>query len=202
MDDKAIGELTQAVLERIFIPLEASARHVHLTREQCMALFGSDLTPKRPLSQPGQFLSEQRVALIGPKGRIENVAVLGPVRKSAQVEVSLTDSRALGIDAPIRLSGDTKNTPGMLLEGSRGRIAVQEGVIVAKRHLHLTPLDAARFGVKDGQSVRLQAETARPTVFCDTVVRVSEHFSTAAHLDIDEANACGLKAGELGRIVP
>lgn len=202
MDDKAIRALTQAVLERIFIPLEASARHVHLTCEQCLTLFGSDLTPKRPLSQPGQFLSEQRVTLIGSKGRIENVAVLGPVRKSAQVEVSLTDSRALGIDAPIRLSGDTKNTPGILLEGSRGRIAVQEGVIVAKRHLHLTPCDAARFGVKDGQSIRLQTETARPTVFCDCVVRVSEHFATAAHLDIDEANACGLKTGELGRIVP
>lgn len=202
MDDKAIQTLTQAVLERIFIPLEASARHVHLTREQCLTLFGSELTIKRPLSQPGQFLSEQRVTIVGAKGRLENVAVLGPVRKSAQVEISLTDSRALGIDAPIRLSGDTKNTPGIVLEGPNGRIAVQEGVIIAKRHLHLTPLDAQRFGVTDGQSVRLQTLSDRPTVFCDTVVRVSDRFSTAAHLDFDEANACALKAGDLGRIVP
>lgn len=202
MEQSEIQALTNAVVERIFVPLEASGRHVHLTRAQCQALFGTNLTPARPLSQPGQFLAEQRVTVIGPKGRFENVAVLGPARSEAQVEISMTDSRALGLTPPIRLSGDAKNTPGIILEGLHGRIGLPEGVIIAKRHLHLTRADAARFGVTDKQVVRLQTFTARPTVYDDVIVRVSDKFALAAHLDYDEANACGMEKGDLGRILP
>lgn len=202
MDNDNIQALTSAILERIFVPLEASARHVHLTEEQCLALFGCTLSPERPLSQPGQFLSKQRLTVIGPKGRFERVAVLGPARKEAQVELSMTDSRFLGLTPPIRQSGDVKNTPGIILEGPKGRIGIRQGVIIAQRHLHLTPEDAARFGVTDKQVVRLQTYTCRPVLFQDVMVRVRPDFATAAHLDFDEANACGLKNGDLGRILP
>lgn len=202
MEQSHIQTLAEAVMGRIFIPLEASGRHVHLTSQQCHALFGSDLTPQRPLSQPGQYLSKQRVTLIGPKGRFENVAVLGPARKDAQVEISLTDSKALGLTPPIRQSGHVEETPGIILEGPHGRIGLQSGVIIAQRHLHLTPEAAKLFSVKDKQVVQLQTYTARPTLFQQVVVRVSPDFSNAAHLDFDEANACGMKNGDLGRIVP
>lgn len=202
MDNEHVKRLTEAVLHRIFIPLEASARHVHLTKEQCHTLFGCDLQPERPLSQPGQYLSKQRLTIIGPKGRFERVAVLGPVRKEAQVEISMTDSRTLGLTAPIRLSGNINDTPGIILEGSNGRIGLPQGVIIAQRHLHLTPEDAARFGVQDKQTVQLQTYTCRPVLFQDVIVRVSDQFSTAAHLDFDEANACGMKNGDFGRIIP
>lgn len=202
MDNEQVKALTDAVLHRIFIPLESSARHVHLTQEQCQTLFGCDLQPERPLSQPGQYLSKQRLTIIGPKGRFEKVAVLGPARKEAQVEISMTDSRALGLNAPIRLSGDVTDTPGIILEGPNGRIGLSQGVIIAQRHLHLTPEDAARFHVRDGQGVQLQTYTCRPLLFQDVIVRVSDRFSTAAHLDFDEANACGMKNGDWGRIIP
>lgn len=202
MEKSDVQALTEAILEKIFIPLEASGRHVHLTAQQCQALFGEPLTPQRPLSQPGQYLARQRLTLIGPKGRFENVAVLGPVRREAQVEISMTDSRTLGLDAPIRLSGDVKESPGIILEGPQGRIGLPSGVIIAQRHLHLTPADAARFHVQDGQAVTLQTFTQRPTLFQDVIVRVSPQFATAAHLDFDEANACGMVTGDLGRIVP
>lgn len=202
MSDSHIHKLAEAVLGRIFVPLEASARHVHLTEQQCMTLFGEELIPDRPLSQPGQYLSKQRVSVIGPNGRFDRVAVLGPARKEAQVEISLTDSKTLGVTPPLRQSGDVKNTPGIILEGPKGRIGIQNGVIIAQRHLHLTPEAAALFAVKDNQIVKLQTYTARPTVFQNVVVRVSPSFSNAAHLDFDEANACGMKNGDLGRIVP
>lgn len=202
MEQVQLDALTDAVIQRIFIPLEASGRHVHLTQEQCRQLFGRDLTEKRPLSQPGQYLSEQRVSLIGPKGRFDNVAVLGPVRAEAQVEISLTDSRVLGLTPPIRLSGHTEGSPGIVIEGSCGRIELRQGVIIAQRHLHLTPEDGHRFGVQDRQTVQLQTFTSRPTVFQDVIVRISDRFATAAHLDYDEANACGLRCGDLGRLIP
>lgn len=202
MEQVQLDALTNAVIHRIFIPLEASGRHVHLTREQCLQLFGRELTEKRPLSQPGQYLSEQRVSLIGPKGRFDNVAVLGPARAEAQVEISLTDSRVLGLTPPIRLSGHTEGSPGIIIEGSCGRIELRQGVIVAQRHLHLTPEDGRRFGVQDKQTVQLQTFTSRPTVFQDVIVRISDRFATAAHLDYDEANACGLRCGDLGRLIP
>ena len=202
MDKDGIQALTEAVLGRLFVPLEASGRHVHITKEQAMALFGHPLTEKRPLSQPGQFLSNERVTVQGPKGKLEHVAVLGPERKEGQVEVSLTDARVLGVDAPVRMSGDVSGTPGAVLIGPRGRVELAQGVIAAQRHIHLTPEDASRFGVRDKQVVRLQTFTERPLVFDDVAVRVSPKFAAAVHLDYDEANACGFRNGDFGRILP
>ena len=197
-----LDALVQSVAKRLFVELEASGRHVHVTKEQALTLFGHPLTPKRPLSQPGQYLAEERVTVIGPKGEFENVAVLGPERKEAQVEISLTDGRTLGIDPPVRLSGDVAGSPGAVLVGSRGRVELTQGVVAAQRHIHLTPEDAARFGVRDKQVVKLQALTDRPLTFSDVAVRVSPEFASFAHLDYDEANACGFRKGDLGRIVP
>lgn len=195
-------QLTQAVLQNIFVELEASGRHVHVTKEQAQTLFGHGLTPKRPLSQPGQYLSNERVTVIGPKGEFKNVAVLGPERKEAQVEISLTDGKTLGLTPPVKLSGDVTDSPGATLVGPMGRVELSRGVIAARRHIHMTPADAAHFGVKDKQVVRLQTFTCRPAVFGDTVVRVSPDFATYVHLDYDEANACGFRPGDLGRILP
>ena len=193
--------LVDRVLKNIFIELEASGRHVHVNREQAMALFGHPLTAKRPLSQPGQYLANERLTVKGPKGEFRNVAVLGPERKEAQVEISLTDGRTLGITPPVRLSGDVKDSPGAVLETDMGRVALSSGVICAQRHIHITPEDAEKFGVRDKDVVKLQVFTGRPLVFEDVAVRVSEKFATFAHLDYDEANACGFESGDLGRIL-
>ena len=194
--------IARQVLDRIFIEMEASGRHVHVTEAQAQVLFGHKLTPKRELSQPGQYLANERVTVIGPKGELANVAVLGPERKAGQVELSMTDSRTLGIDAPIRLSGDIANSPGATLRGDKGQVVLREGTIIAKRHIHITPADAANMGVADKQVVRLQTYTDRPLVFDDVVVRVNPNFQTRVHLDYDEANACGFQKGDLGRILP
>ena len=195
-------ELTEQVMRRLFVELEASARHVHLTKEQTLRLFGHDLTPERPLSQPGQFLARERVTVVGPKGEFRNVAVLGPARKEAQVEVSMTDARVLGLQPPIRESGNVAGSPGAVIKSEKGQITIESGVIIAQRHLHLTPEDAARFAVEDRQVVRLQVFTRRPLIFQDVLVRVRPDFATRAHLDFDEANGCGLQPGDLGRILP
>lgn len=197
-----LERITEKVIKGIFVELEASGRHVHVNKEQAQALFGHDLTPSRPLSQPGQFLAQERLTVKGPKGEFQNVAVLGPARGKAQVEISLTDGKTLGIQPPVRLSGDVKGTPGAELIGPKGRITIQEGVIAAKRHIHMTPEDAKHFGVQDQQTVRLQTFTQRPVVFEELVVRVSPDFATYVHLDYDEANACGFQKGDLGRIIP
>ncbi len=197
-----LDALVQSVVKRLFVELEASGRHVHVTKEQALTLFGHPLTPKRPLSQPGQYLAQERVTVIGPKGEFANVAVLGPERKEAQVEISLTDGRTLGIEPPVRLSGDVAGSPGAVLAGPRGRVELTQGVVAAQRHIHLTPEDAVRFGVRDKQVVKLQALTDRPLTFSDVAVRVSPEFASFAHLDYDEANACGFRKGDLGRIVP
>ena len=202
MQEKELQALADAVMGRIFVPMEASGRHVHVTKEQALILFGHPLTPKRPLSQPGQYLSNERVNVIGPKGSFENVAVLGPERKEAQVEISLTDGRTLGIDAPIRQSGSVAGTPGAVLVGSQGQVTLTQGVMAAQRHIHLTPEDGRKFGVKDKQIVRLQAFTHRPVVFEDVLVRIHPDYAAAVHLDYDEANACGFQNGDLGRILP
>ena len=194
--------LVTQVLGNIFVELEASGRHVHVTREQSLVLFGHSLTPKRPLSQPGQFLANERVTVIGPKGEFQNVAVLGPERKEAQVEISLTDGRTLGIDPPVRLSGHVKDTPGVKLVGPCGTVELEQGVIAAQRHIHMSPADAERMGVKDKQVVRLQTFTSRPVIFDELVVRVHPIFQTSVHLDYDEANACGFRNGDLGRLLP
>ncbi len=196
-----LDKLTREILGRIFVELEASGRHVHVTKAQAQTLFGHGLTPKRPLSQPGQYLANERVTVRGPKGEFENVAVLGPEREAGQVEISLTDARALGVTPPVRLSGDVADSPGAVLIGPKGQVILTEGVIAAQRHIHMTPEDAARFGVADRQVVRLQACTERPLVFWDVAVRVSPKFATFVHLDYDEANACGFRPGDLGRIL-
>ena len=200
MEAQQIQQLVDAVVGSLFVELEASGRHVHVTKEQAITLFGHPLTPERPLSQPGQYLAQERVTVKGPKGEFQNVAVLGPARGKAQVEISLTDGKTLGILPPVRLSGDVANSPGAELIGPMGRITISEGVIAAKRHIHMTPEDAKHFGVKDKQIVRLQTFTDRPVVFEDVAVRVSPDFETFVNLDYDEANACGFQKGDLGRI--
>ena len=201
MNERKLDALAEAVLGRLFVPVEASGRHVHVTGEQARALFGHDLTEDRPLSQPGQFLARERVTVVGPKGEFQNVAVLGPERKEGQVEISMTDGRVLGIEAPVRLSGDVAGTPGAELVGPQGRVRLERGVIVAQRHIHMTPEKARLMGVADGQKVRLQVYTPRPLIFGDVVVRVRPEFADFVHLDYDEANACGFQPGSLGRIL-
>ena len=201
MSDQELQAVAEKVLQRIFIQLEASGRHVHVTKEQALQLFGHSLTPDRPLSQPGQYLARERVSVIGPKGRFDNVAVLGPERKEAQVEVSLTDARQLGINPPVRASGSVDGSPGVQILGPLGTISLAQGVIAAQRHIHMTPEDAARMGVKDKQIVKLQVYTGRPLVFEDVLVRVHKDYATFVHLDYDEANACGFQKGDLGRIL-
>ena len=201
MNHQNIQAIVEAVAGQLFVELEASGRHVHVTKEQAAVLFGHPLTPKRPLSQPGQYLANERLTVVGPKGEFANVAVLGPERKEAQVEVSLTDARTLGVDVPVRLSGDVKNSPGILLRGEKGCVTLSQGVIAAQRHIHLTPEDARKFGVQDKQTVKLRTFTERPVVFDDVAVRVSPEFASYVHLDYDEANACGFRQGDLGRIL-
>ena len=200
--EQRIQSLVEAVAGRIFVPLEASGRHVHITKTQAELLFGHGLTAKRPLSQPGQFLCNERVTVVGPKGEFRNVAVLGPERKEAQVEVSLTDGRTLGVNPPVRASGTVKDSPGAVLRGPCGEVTLNEGVIAAQRHIHLSPEDARRFGVRDKQVVKLRTLTARPCIYEDVVVRVSADFAPAVHLDYDESNACGFTPGDYGRILP
>ncbi len=185
------------------ILVEMSARHVHLTTEAVELLFGKGavLTPKRPLSQPGQFLSEERVELIGPKKSIANVSVLGPVRSKNQVELSLTDARALGVDAPIRMSGDVAGSGSITVKGPCGELVLSEGAIAAKRHIHLTPETAAMLGIKDGQVVSVKLAGERAVTFGETVIRVSEKFADAMHIDTDEANAVALPREAYGEIV-
>ena len=200
MDD-LVTRITEALQSRLFVELEASGRHVHLTKEAAMALFGHGLTEKRPLSQPGQFVCNERVSIITPKGRFDRVAVLGPERSECQVELSKTDCVTLGIQAPVRQSGKTEGTGGILIENGDRRLTLTSGVIIAQRHIPMTPEDAALRGLHDGAVVRLKALTERPVTFEEVVVRVSPKFRTYAHLDYDEANACGFRAGDLGMIV-
>ena len=197
-----IDTLAEAVLAQLFVPVEASGRHVHVTEAQAKTLFGHGLTPCRPLSQPGQFLSKERVSIIGPKGEFQNVAVLGPARKEAQVEISLTDGKVLGITPPVRPSGDTADSPGATLAGPHGQITLHQGVMAAQRHIHLSPAEGQHFGVSDKQIVKLQVFGNRPVIFEDVLVRIHPEYRAAAHLDYDEANACGFQKSGFGRILP
>ena len=175
------------------ILVETSARHVHLTREHIEVLFGKgyELTVKKMLSQPGQFASNERVEVVGPKKSIPGVSILGPARSADQVEVSFTDARTLGLSAPVRESGDIAGSAPCKLVGPCGELELSEGVIVAKRHIHLTPEDAAEYGVEDKQivSVAIDSGLGRKTVFDDVVVRVSKSYAAAMHIDTDESNA-------------
>ena len=175
------------------VPAEVSARHVHLDKTALEELFGkgSSLTPKRPLSQPGQFLSEERVKLVTEKGEIANVAVLGPVREHTQVELSFTDAKQLGITPPLRLSGDLSGAGDVIIVGPAGVINAKGSVIAAKAHVHMTKKDAARFGVSDGERVCARLDGARSVTYNDVTVRVSDASALALHIDYDEANAAG-----------
>ena len=172
--------------------VETSARHVHVSPADLETLFGkgAKLTVKKMLSQPGQFACEERVTIVGPRRSIPNVSILGPVRAKTQVEVSATDARNLGIDIVIRESGDIAETPGCKLIGQNGEIELSEGVIVAKRHIHLTPKDAEEMGLKDKQVVSVKIDNdQRSIIFGDVVIRVREDFAVAMHIDTDESNA-------------
>lgn len=187
-----------AVKERPAIPVAVSARHVHLTQEHVEALFGegATLTVDKEISQPGQFAAVQRVALVGPKGRIERVRVIGPVRSRTQVEIARTDEFALGLDAPIRGSGSLDNTPGIRLEGDAGAVTLTEGVICSQRHIHMTPDDAEAFGVAHKEIVEVGLESdGRDLVFGDVLVRVSPKYRLELHLDTDEGNAAEVGRG-------
>jgi acetate kinase len=182
--------------------VEVSAHHVHLTQEHVEALFGKghQLTPHSDLSQPGQFACKEQVALVGPKGRIDRVRVLGPARKITQVEISMTEQFKLGVHPPIRESGDIKDTPGCTLEGTVGSVKLEQGVICACRHIHMTPEDALRYGVRDRSVVRVRVAGDRELVFGDVLVRISPDFRLAMHLDTDEANAANLETGAQGYV--
>ena len=185
------------------IPVAISARHVHLRQATLDALFGSGhvLRVKCPLSQPGQFAAEETVCLRGPRGLLEHVRVLGPPRDADQVELSRSDEIALGIDAPLRVSGDLGSTPGIDVEGPAGRVHLHRGVVMPVRHIHMSPQDALRFGVSDRERVDVAIDSdGRDLVFGDVVVRVSPAFRLELHLDTDEGNAAGVVPGTLARL--
>ncbi|MGI6696312.1 MAG: PduL/EutD family phosphate acyltransferase [Christensenellales bacterium] len=183
--------------------VETSARHAHLSDKDLETLFGkgAQLTMRKELSQPNQFASNERVTLVGPKGEMK-VSILGPTRKSTQVEISLTDARTLGLTAPVRESGDTDGSAPCKLIGPAGELELSEGVIVAKRHVHATPEDAEKMGVKDKDVVYVKVETdGRSLIFGDTVVRVSPTYALAMHIDTDESNAAGASGEVYGEII-
>lgn len=209
MDSTLVDSIVKEVLSRLninnesLIEVEASGRHVHLSRRDVELLFGEgySLTHAKDLSQPGQFACKERVTITGPKGSIKNVVILGPERKDTQIEISLTDALSLGIKAPIRESGKIDNTPGITISSPKASINVDRGVIVAKRHIHITPEDASKYGVRDKQIVKVEVYGERPLIFEDTIIRVSPNYRTYMHIDYDEANACGHKKGVLCKIL-
>lgn len=189
-------------MSKTFI-VETSARHVHLTQEDLETLFGkgASLTHKKDLSQPGQFACEERVEVVGPKKSLAGVSILGPVRSATQVELSATDARSIGLTAPIRESGDIAGSAGCKLVGPCGEVELKEGVIVAKRHIHLTPADAAELGVNDKEVVYVKVDTdGRKAILGDVVCRVSDKFARAMHIDTDEANAISATPSLTGEI--
>ena len=182
--------------------VETSARHVHLTAEAVETLFGKGhtLTNKKDLSQPGQYACEEKVTVVGPKGSLK-ASILGPTRPANQVELSLTDARTIGVAAPVRESGDIAGTLGCKLVGPEGEVEIAEGVIAAKRHIHMTTADAEKLGVKDKEIVEVKLDTARPLTFGDVVVRVNDNFALAMHIDTDESNAACASGVVYGEIV-
>ena len=184
--------------------IETSARHIHLTQESVEKLFGEgyQLTIRKPLSYPGQYASNERLTIVGPKKEMANVSILGPTRKADQVEISATDARTLGIDAPIRESGDVKGSGACKLIGPKGELDLTEGVIIAKRHLHVTEEDAAEMGIKNGEIIKVACGgEGRKLIFDDVVVRVNVGGATTMHIDTDESNAAGATPGLMGEIL-
>lgn len=185
------------------IIVEVSARHIHVTDEQLEVLFGKGykLTVKKELSQPGQFVSNERVRIVGPKGEVKT-SILGPTRKAAQVEIALTDARTIGVEAMVRESGDIAGTNGVKVIGPAGELDLTEGLIAAKRHIHMTPADAEKYGCKSGDIVSVKVNTnGRSVIFGDTVVRVRDDFALAMHIDTDEGNAAGMTGSVEGEII-
>lgn len=178
------------------IPVGVSNRHIHLSSEDIIALFDCDLTNYRDLKQPGQFAAEQKLDLLGPKGRINNVRVLGPARPQSQLEISKNDAVALGIDPPVRDSGNIKNSPGLTLVGPAGQVELEEGVIIAHRHIHMPREVAEREGLKDKTMVSVRTDGLRSLTFHQVLLRVSDKFALEFHVDTDEANAALLKTGD------
>lgn len=192
-----------AIRKARLVQVEVSAKHVHLTEEHIEVLFGKDakLIEKRELSQPGQYLSEQRLVLVGPKGRMERTAVLGPARIATQVELSKSDCVALGIQAPLRESGDVADSAPITIEGASGSITIKEGAIIAQSHLHLTPETATIMGLSDKEKVDVELLTERAIVLKNVVTRVSSKFRDRMHVDFDEANAASVSGFTLGQII-
>lgn len=183
--------------------VETSARHAHVSQEDLEILFGSgsQLTIKKELSQPGQYASEQKITVVGPRGQLA-VTILGPTRKSTQVELSMTDARQIGLSAPVRESGDTAGSAGCKLVGPEGEVMLKEGIIIAKRHIHMTPEQARQLGVEDKQVVSVKIDTnGRSVIFGDTIVRAHSTYALAMHIDTDEANAAGASGEVYGEII-
>lgn len=184
--------------------VEISARHVHVSQEHLEILFGKGykLTPKKDLSQPGQYACEERVTVVGPKRELAGVSILGPCRKATQIEISLTDARAIGVKAPIRESGDIAGSGACKLIGPAGEVELTEGVIAAKRHIHMTTADAEKYGITDSQIVSVKVPTeGRTLIFGDVVARVSDSYALAMHIDTDEANAAAVPGSCIGEIL-
>ena len=182
------------------IPISISAHHIHLSQADVETLFGADhqLTPRADLAQPGQFACEETVTLVGPRREIPRVRVLGPVRKETQVEISRTEEFMLGVNAPVRMSGDLDGSPGLILRGPEGEIKLDKGVIIAQRHIHMTPEDALLFGLKDKDMVMVRIEGDRELIYGDVMVRVNPSYKLEMHVDTDEGNAAQLGADAVG----
>lgn len=193
----------RAMIEESFVELEASGRHVHLSREAIDDLFGEgyQLTKAKELSQPGQFACKERITINGPKGKIENVVILGPERKATQVEVSLTDAVVLGEKVPVRESGHIEGTPGITLIHNKRELKLDQGLIVAKRHIHVSTEDAEKLHVNNHEIVQVKVFGERSLILDEVVIRISPNYRTAMHIDFDEANACGFKKGMLVKII-
>jgi putative phosphotransacetylase len=185
------------------VPVGVSARHIHLTKEHIAILFGegAELTVLKPLSQPGQFAANETVAVYGPKGSFSKVRILGPARKATQLEVSRTDAFQLGLNPPVRESGQIDGTPGIRIVGPAGEVTVDRGVIVAARHIHFHTSDAERWGIRDKQLLKVRVGGERGLVFENVIARVSDQFALDMHIDTDEGNAAGVRTGDEGEIV-
>ena len=198
-----IQSLQQLCSVETQVPVGVSARHIHLERQHLEMLFGENyhLTSMKPLSQPGQFASEETVDLIGPKGVIAKVRILGPERPNTQIEVSMSDARKLGMNPPVRTSGNVSGTPGITIRGPKGEINISEGVIIADRHIHMTPNEAKRFNVQDGQKVSLLVEGEKGGIFNNVVIRVSEKYALDCHIDTDDASSFQIQQGQKLKIM-
>lgn len=193
----------KAMVEESFVELEASGRHVHLSREAIDYLFGEgyQLTKAKELSQPGQFACKERITVKGPKGKFENVVILGPERSASQVEVSLTDAVTLGEKVPVRESGHIEGTPGVTLVHNGRELTLDKGLIAAKRHIHVSPEDAEKLHVKNHEIVQVKVFGARSLIFDEVVIRINPNYRTFMHIDFDEANACGFTKGMVAKVI-